>query len=321
MELLQLRYFRTVARMEHMTKAAAELLVAQPALSKTISRLEADLGVPLFDRHGKQIRLNEFGRAFLKKVDMALALLEEGKQEVAELAGMEQGSIHLATWTLERLSEPIGKFVAQYPEVRFRITQAADEIEQMVEAGAADIGFTPMPLEGRAGINGMTVLRESLYLGVANGHRFASRKSIRLEEAAGESFIGYKEGFPFQRMNERFLREAGIAPNFICRADEPSSIVSLVKTGLGVAMVGSCGPQSADYRRIPIEHPVCRRDFQVVWNENKYLSKAAVRFRDFLADYFKEEEAREAKNPPVQVQSPAGSHQRPSVIRRDRAAT
>lgn len=64
MELLQLQYFRTVARMEHMTKAAKELRIAQPALSKTIARLEEDLGVPLFDRQNRQIKLNEFGRAF-----------------------------------------------------------------------------------------------------------------------------------------------------------------------------------------------------------------------------------------------------------------
>lgn len=64
MEMLQLEYFRTVARLEHMTRAAQELHIAQPALSKTISRLEEDLGVPLFDRQNRQIRLNAFGKAF-----------------------------------------------------------------------------------------------------------------------------------------------------------------------------------------------------------------------------------------------------------------
>lgn len=60
MELLQLRYFQTVAKMEHMTRASQELHIAQPALSKTIARLEADVGVPLFDRYGGRIRLNAF---------------------------------------------------------------------------------------------------------------------------------------------------------------------------------------------------------------------------------------------------------------------
>ena len=71
-ELLQLHYFLKVAKLEHMTKAAQELRIAQPALSKTIARLEEDLGVPLFDRKGRNIRLNSFGKVYLKKVEMAL---------------------------------------------------------------------------------------------------------------------------------------------------------------------------------------------------------------------------------------------------------
>ena len=67
MEMLQLKYFVTVARLEHMTKAAEELHIAQPALSKTIARLEEDLGAPLFERQGRQIRLNPYGKAFLPK--------------------------------------------------------------------------------------------------------------------------------------------------------------------------------------------------------------------------------------------------------------
>ena len=100
MDLLQLHYFRTVARLQHMTMAAEVLNVAQPALSKTIARLERELGVPLFDRQGRRIRLNRYGEAFLDKVDRALNLLEQAKQEVADMAGAEKGTIHLATVTM-----------------------------------------------------------------------------------------------------------------------------------------------------------------------------------------------------------------------------
>lgn len=68
MDLLQLRYFLMVARMEHITKAANALHMTQPSLSKAISRLEKEVGAPLFDRHGRQIRLNENGRIFLKHI-------------------------------------------------------------------------------------------------------------------------------------------------------------------------------------------------------------------------------------------------------------
>lgn len=286
MELLQLRYFRTVARLEHMTKAAQELCIAQPALSKTISRLEEDVGVPLFDRYGGRIRLNAFGKTFLHKVEKALALLEEGKKEVSELAGLEQGSIHLATSTLDRLTDALGEFLALYPEVNFRITQASmEEITDLAEAGEVDLCFTPLPID-RPDIRAVSVFKEDVYLAVPQGHRFAGRTSIRLDELAKDPFIGYKEGFPFQKMNDSLFQEAGITPNFVCRVDEPAAIARLVQAGLGVALVGNCGGPNARMNLLHIEYPVCQRNFQIVWYEKRYLSLAARKFRDFLVGYF-----------------------------------
>src|SRR5688572_20754944 len=107
MELLQLKYFLTVAKLEHVTKAAQELHIAQPALSRTIQRLEEeDLGVPLFDRKARQIRLNPFGKAFEAKAKAAIHLLEEGRREVEDLAGLKQGRIHLAVMNMEQVREP-----------------------------------------------------------------------------------------------------------------------------------------------------------------------------------------------------------------------
>ncbi|MFS0723187.1 LysR family transcriptional regulator [Paenibacillus sp. 1P07SE] len=286
MELLQLRYFRTVARLEHMTKAAQELHIAQPALSKTISRLEEDVGVPLFDRQGGRIKLNSFGWAFLGKVEQALLLLEEGKKEAAELAGLEKGSIHLATSTMERLADALSEFIAQHPDVNFRITQTSmEEMTALVVSGDVDLCFTALPIEHQE-LSSVSVLDEEVFLGVPPGHRLAGRDIVRLSELAEEPFIGYKEGFPFQVMNDRLLREAGIAPNFVCRVDEPAAIASLVRAGLGVALVGACGGPDAKLRLLPIEHPVCRRHFRLVWHDKRYLSLAARAFRDFLASYF-----------------------------------
>lgn len=80
MELQQLHYFQTVARLEHMTKAAEELRIAQPSLSKTIARLEEDLGVPLFERQHRQIKLNRFGKLFLNRVERIFMEIYEGKE-------------------------------------------------------------------------------------------------------------------------------------------------------------------------------------------------------------------------------------------------
>lgn len=286
MELLQLRYFRTVAKMEHMTRAAQELCIAQPALSKTIARLEEDVGVPLFDRQGGRIRLNTFGKAFLDRVEKALTLLDEGQKEVAELAGLEHGSIHLATSTLDRLSEPLSDFLSHHPEVNFRITQATtEEIAYLLETGEVDICFTALPIE-RPGFAQATVLNEDVYLAVPQGHRFADRISVHLSEVADEPFIGYKEEFLFQKMNDMFFRQAGITPNFVCRVDEPTAVASLVRAGLGVALFGCKSREDSKLTLLSIESPVCQRHFQIIWHEKRYLSLAARKFRDFIIQYF-----------------------------------
>lgn len=289
MELLQLQYFRTVARLEHMTKAAQELRIAQPALSKTIARLEEDLGVPLFDRQGRQIRLNAYGKAFLKKAETALSALEEGRREVADLAGLERGSIYLATTTLNRLSEPLGAFLAKYPDINIRISQASlEEMEQLLECGEVDFCFTAMPID-RQGVRELPMLHEDVFLAVPPGHRFANRSSVSLTEVADDPFVGYKEGFPFRKMNDEFCRAAGIRPNVVCEVDGPEAIGNLVRAGLGVAFVGACKSDvETPLIKLRIEHPVCQRTYRLVWSEERYLSKASLAFRDFLARHFAE---------------------------------
>ena len=194
-------------------ESTQELHIAQPALSKTISRLEADVGVPLFDRHGGRIRLNTFGKLYLDKVERALHLLEEGQKEINELAGLQHGSIHLATSTLDPLSEPLSQFLAEHPDVNFQISQVGtDDMMKMMEMGQVDLCFTSMAMEQPL-LSQVTVLREDVYLAVPQGHRLADRTSTNLDELKDEAFIGYKEDFIFQQMNDKFFQEAGIAPD------------------------------------------------------------------------------------------------------------
>ncbi|GIP06648.1 LysR family transcriptional regulator [Paenibacillus lautus] len=292
MELLQLHYFQTVARMEHMTKAAKELRIAQPALSKTIARLEEDLGVPLFDRQSRQIKLNSFGKAFLKSVDTALSALEEGRREVSDLAGMERGSIRIATTALPRLSKALGAFRARYPDVNFRIIQippdSTMEMVQMLENGEIDLCFTAAALD-EDHIREIPVLHAEVFLAVPHGHRLAGRSRISLQEVAGDAFIEYKAGHPFRKMNEEFCRLAGISREVVCEVDEPAALSSLVSAGLGAAFVPGCkGDDMPPYAMVRIEKPSCYRTFTIAWLERRYLSKAATEFQSFLVDYFGE---------------------------------
>ncbi|WP_096190170.1 LysR family transcriptional regulator [Evansella halocellulosilytica] len=285
MEILQLTYFRTLAQVEHMTKAAETLHIAQPALSQAISRLEKDLGVRLFDRKGRQIRLNSYGKLFLERVESALDILEEGRKELIDRAGIERGSIYLATSTFDRLSPPIKSFLDQYPDIHFQVKQASmEKLTHLIHDNDIDFCFTAIPIKGDD-IESIPILKEDLYIGVPHGHQLANRNSIPLSEASEEPFISYHKDNQMRQMNEAFCREAGFSPRVVCEAEGPTEIANLVRAGLGIAFVGSCNIDD-DLVKLKINEPACERTYSLVWKEHHYLSRAAQQFKDFLIQYF-----------------------------------
>ncbi|MCH5583965.1 LysR family transcriptional regulator [Shimazuella sp. AN120528] len=288
MDLLHFTYFQKVAQMEHMTKAARELRIAQPALSAVIARLEADLGVPLFDRQGRQIKLNVYGKAYLNKVESALRMLEEGRREVAELAGLEHGSVVVAATTLNRLSKLLGDFLSLYPEVQFRIIQSSTENAkiQLIEDGQIDFSFSYQPYE-KPSFRSFPLMKEEIMLAVPPNHPFREYTSIPLLEAAEESFISLKKGYGFREITDLYCQEAGFTPKMVVECDEPAAISKLVKAGLGVAFLPFAAQKEApNLPLLQIERPVCQWTLYLIWKEDHYFSQAALLFRDFLVQFF-----------------------------------
>jgi DNA-binding transcriptional LysR family regulator len=297
MEMLQLHYFQMVAKLEHMTKAAEILQIAQPALSKTIARLEADVGVPLFDRQGRQIKLNQYGKAFLVKVNSSLRELEEGKREVADMAGLEHGQVYIATTTISRFSDLFGSFASSHPSINFKLTQAASEESKMhlLLNGEVDLAITfclPSDSESK-GITSIPFLTEQLWLAVPPGHRLIGRESIHLQEAANDAFIVLKEGHRFRQKTDSLCHQAGFLPKIICDVNDYSAISSLVQAGMGVSLVTSSskGKENSPHL-LRIHEPICERTFQLAWLQHRYLSKAAQLFRDYVTTYFPDKKPR-----------------------------
>ncbi|HVU68056.1 MAG TPA: LysR family transcriptional regulator [Ktedonobacteraceae bacterium] len=291
MDLLQLKYFQVVAQLEHMTRAAEKLYLAQPSLSQSIARLEEELGVPLFDRQGRRIHLNQFGRAFLKRVERIFLELEEGKREVADMAGLEHGSIALAVASTQPLPELLSGFLARYPRVRFRLfqQQSLTTVVQQLERGEIDLCISSPPIE-QPGITWVPLLTEELFLLVPAGHRLAARDSIRLIEAAREPFICLKPGHGLRDLMDDLCKQAGFEPDIAFEGDETATVRGLVTAGLGVTFVAGKSWQSRTsdqpFAMLHIEEPVCQRTIGLAWLEDRYLSEASRRFREFVIEYF-----------------------------------
>lgn len=290
MELKQLRNFRAVAQAEHVTRAARQLGLSQPSLSRTIRRLEREIGVPLFDRQGRQIRLNPSGRVFLRQVESALHELEEGRREVVDRAGSGTGEVVLLATALRSLPELLRSFRAHHPRVGFRLTQAgASEMAEQLARGECDLSISSVPIEG-PDLRSVPLMTEEILLALPPGHRFLGRTEADLREFADEPFVALRRGYDLRDLTDRFCQEAGFVPDVVCELNEPGAIRNMVAAGLGVAFL-----PEVSWRMVPepvprglhIRRPNCWRTLRLVWRTERYESVAARSFRQFTVAYFR----------------------------------
>jgi len=289
MDLLQLRYFQTVARLEHMTQAAHSLYISQSSLSKTILHLEHELGVSLFDRQGRKIQLNQYGKAFLRRVEQVFAALDDGQRELADLTEGKQGQVALASMSIYLLPGLLQAFRERHPGVNIRLFGSPrQEMLAQLERGEIDLCFSAPPLE-RPGIEHASLMMEEILLAVPPRHCLAERKTVRLSEVAQEPFLALKQGYSLRKLTDTCCQQAGFTPHVVFEGDDPMALLHLAKAGLGIAcipaLVWKSVPEIA-VARVHIEEPRCQRELALLWSKERYFSVAAREFRDFIIAYF-----------------------------------
>ncbi|MGX1830146.1 LysR family transcriptional regulator [Paenibacillus taichungensis] len=287
MELLQLRYFLTLARCEHVTEAAGKLHVTQSSLSKTIQRLEDDLGVPLFDRLGKKLRLNEFGRTFLRRTEKALFELEQGKQEIADLSNPDHGTLQLAVTTASTLPGILREFRKNKPNVQFHVQMLTlEEMSTLLHRGEIDFCLSSPPIHGDD-IECQILFEDPIVVAVPLDHRYADRSSITLEELKDEWFVGVKKGYGIRDLVDSKCQTAGFVPKYVYEGDEPARLTALVEGEIGLAFIPNTArnPQERIVY-LQIEDHNLVREIALLSHRDRYISKAAIAFRSVVIDYF-----------------------------------
>ena len=285
MELLQLRYFCVVAKHQNMTKAAAELMISQPALSKTIASLEKELGTPLFVRRNRSIFLNRAGEILYQKIDQSINLIDDTVSEIRELSNEPFGNVRLLV--LSASSYMPGFYIAFHQRYPFIKLQLSNYIRYehlfMYDCDfciTADAGFTPL-----AGNCVVPILTERFVLAVQKQHPLAGRGSIHLKEAAP---------YPFVASNRRedlefYCLKAGFRPNIIAECDNGTTYEAFLRGGVGISVVpeitlGSVLPE--DIVCIPLTYPVIERTISLTYDSRRRMSNAGQLFLQFCMEYF-----------------------------------
>ena len=288
MNLSQLYYFRKLAQLQHYTKAAKELYITQPSLSDSISSLEQELGLSLFQKEGRNVKLTKYGTEFYEYVDAALNELDKGIAVAKSKSGLLGGVIDLGcipTILGDYVPSVLTRYREIYPKVSFNIYQGhtlrlLDELKK----GTYDVAFCSKTEDTE--LEFIPILAQRLILVVRADHPLAQKESVMLEELSDYSLTTYRETIPIGKIVRTVLRNKGVEASF--SYDDEISIGGVVMA-TNQAAIAADTPYLSQFgyiKKIIISDiPEDTRLVYMVYSKKNYMTKATEDFMEFLVKH------------------------------------
>ena len=244
MELRHLRYFVAVADEENVSRAALKLHVSQPGISRQIRDLEEEIGIQLFERSAKAVRLTRAGKVFLAEAREILLHTEAAVKKARAAVGGTTGEIHVGyapSLTVQILPQVLRAFQEQCPKVRVTLHDLSSE-EMLTRLGEKKLQVAlTVPPKGKIARNlsSVELARYAMCVAVAPTHPLAKLKHLTLAQVAREPLIGLsRKDYPdaHEEMRKVFA-PAGLKPNVAEEHEGGTSIIAAVEAGRGIALV------------------------------------------------------------------------------------
>ncbi len=287
MDLKQLRYFLTVAQLGGFTRAAHQLHVAQPAVSMGVRKLEDQLGLQLFQRTERQVRLTDEGVRLQRHAQRILQAVDDAALEMAELKGLSQGEVRVGIPSMlgSYFFPPIlMAFRHCYPELKLTVIEGGTwQLQQMLERGELDLGvivaeFVPAELQTR------TFLQAQMLVTVGKEHPFTQLDAVSPAQFFREELVMFKEGYFHRKIVDRLASQCGLEPDIGFETNLIPLIKSIVQQGFGISTLLEMVIQPDDpLVTRPFTEPVWL-DLSIAWRKDGYLSTANRAFRDFVLE-------------------------------------
>lgn len=287
MDFLQLKYFKTTAELEHISKASQFLLVSQPALSITIKKLEEELGCPLFDRVGKNIKLNANGEIVLKYVNKIFRNVSDMKRELSDANETDKGEVTLSiVASTGWLPEIVTGFKKLYPNIDIVINQK----EYTNRDNNADLYIYSSTEPAKS--DEIMLLKEKCLLAVPENHRLAECQyplnDEKIAQLKDDSFFVMENHKPLWDITYNICRSAGFIPHTAIECDSRDTVFSLVEAGLGVAFVPQITwERSYKVKGIAvksIEKPAYR--YIIMKTSDGFMPAYVRKFKDFIIEFY-----------------------------------
>ncbi|HZR98310.1 MAG TPA: LysR family transcriptional regulator [Chloroflexota bacterium] len=286
MELRHLRYFVAVAEELHFGRAAARLHIAQPPLSRQIRQLEAELGVALFDRDHRHVRLTDAGAVFLAQARATLAAAEQAAQAARRAARSEVGQLpvgFIGAASYSVLPRIVQAFRARYPDVELVLHEmtTAEQLQALRE-GQLRAGLVRPPV-AHAALAAATVLREPLVVALPAAHPLAAEARVAVAALATEPWVLFPRPLAADLYDQilALCERAGFRPRLAQEALQMQTVVRLVGAGVGVSLVPRSveALHSAGVAYRPLRDAVPNVEMAVAWRRDD----TSVLLQRFLA--------------------------------------
>ena len=293
MDVSVLQTFLALARHGHMTRAARELHLTQPAVSAQLVRLEEELGERLFDRTPKGMVLTSAGELWRGYVEEALERLEAGRAALEALSGLDRGALSVgggATATTYLLPSLLGQFHARYPGIQLFVReQGSQQVLESVWSGELELGIVTLPvrLGGQSGevhrVHVEPWIEDELRLIVPRGHALEGSQSFEWRDLEGESLVLFEAQSAVRQLIDGRLRDAQIRTETVMELRSIESIKQMVRQGIGAAFVSRFALGEHE-RGLVCGDQAVRRMLGLVWRTDRSMSAAAAAFLDVLQE-------------------------------------
>jgi DNA-binding transcriptional LysR family regulator len=290
MDLRNLRYALEVAKLHNITKAAEKLHLTQPTLSKIIKSIEDELGVVLFDRSGKYVKLTDEGIAAMKQIEQIIEASDILHRMLDDYTDLKAGTIRIGLPPVISsvfVPQVVAPFRKLYPNITFELVEEGSKnVELMVLEGSVDVGAVLLPVkENSFGIK--SFIRQNLALVIHKSHPLAVKEELSLTELRDEPFILFAKGFAVRQHIIDACHNAGFEANIAYESAQWDLLVELVSANLGIAFL----PEPLTHkvtdpsvRILPLTNPSIPWNVVLIWNKERYITKCTREFIRFLKE-------------------------------------
>ena len=287
MELRQLEYFQMASRLRNITRAAKRLRVSQPNITVAIKKLEAELGIQLFDRSQKQLSLTPEGSVFLGRVDTALRCLNDALIEMNDFKQLQKGVIKIGIPPMMGaflFPKIFSGFQTRHPSLDVLLFEEGSiAIREMLDRDELDFGIV-ITSDASPSLNILPMTRSQLVVCVPAASPLAKKDKITDDDIASSNLIVMKQGSYLRQIVQERLHSIHVTPNIVLESGQITTIKGLVAHGVGIAfLLDFIVDDTTDLCAIPLEEPIFV-DIGLAWKRDRYVSKAAQAFINFCKD-------------------------------------